>query len=183
MRKIFEFILFIILNVLLTPFFISFLTLFFSMKFYDYLDSDVYFYIYSFIIILFRISVFPFLYMNSQKIYNIKIFLDKIKNNKKLLFVTIIFAFLCDYLSLFLTTDKSISYSFTQYLFVLKYSYIFSGGGLLISYLSFFIWVKYIMPKYKTNTKLFNIIFWILFIFFIVPIIFVLFNILIVICS
>jgi len=173
MYKVFEFIFFTVLNILLIPFFILFLMLLLSMHFHEYSNTDVCFCIYCFIIFLFRIFVLPFLYLNGHIFYNIKNVLDKIKDNKKLLHTIIIFTLLCDFLSVFLTTDKSILYSFIKYVFVLKQTYIFSGGGLLISYLSFIIWVKYIMPKYKINTKIFNSFFELLFILVLIPVIFV----------
>ena len=177
MHKVFEFILFAILNILLIPFFILFLMLLLSMKFYEYPDTDICFYIYCLIIFLFRIFVLPFLYLNGHIFYNIKNVLNKIKDNKKLLHITIIFTLICDLVSVFLTTDKSILYSFIKYFFALKQTYIFSGGGLLISYLSFIIWVKYIMPKYKVNSKIFNIFFGLLFVLVLISVVFVFYNI------
>lgn len=180
MYKIFESVLFIILNIILTPFFILLFFLLLTMKFYDYTNTDTCFYVYSFIILLFRILVFPFLYLNGQKLQNIKNLFDKIIVKNKLLFITILFAFFCDCLSVFLTTDKNIIYSFNRYIFALKYDYIYSGGGLFVSYLSFLIWLKYIKPKWKINIKIFNIIFLLLFILFIIPIIIILHDIFVV---
>lgn len=174
MKKNIPVIIFIFLNIILTPI-ISFPL--FTICIDSLIEPEIYgndgFAFIFVIILLFYIRIFTlpiwFKLTKNQNNY-LKNLLPKLSDSKKSSLKVLLFAYISDIFAYILLNSKNLfeNMSFIDHIDVFHFGIFFSGYGLFFAYLSLILWIRLVSQKFKT-ISVFNLLLLIIFIIMSAP--------------
>ena len=152
MKKL-SYLLFLFLNILLTPItpilFVFFITILMALNRASnnefILKDKLLIFIFSVFLLLFyisRIFIFPLIYKFGKSNEYISNFFEKINKHRSFRNKVLLFSFLADIITIFLFLIEEFFTQNSNFLQVFIICFLIGGGGLTLSYLSLIIWFK-----------------------------------------
>lgn len=182
MKKNIQIIIFLLLNIFLSPIITVFLICLYwgglIMMEEPYKTNVIFLWI-IFSIFLLRVLLFPFFYRINKDNFLCEYFV-KIKNDKNFAAKILIVSFLIDFMSvsffnIILAISENINLNLTDFLTMFLFPYIFGGYGLLFAYLSLLFYIRITEEKFR-QWGFFNVIICLLFLIMLLPITIVLLD-------
>lgn len=178
MKKTIPIIIFLILNILLSPIItVPLICLYWGglIMMEEPFKTNIIFLWIIFFIFLFRVLLFPNFYrINKNKDNFLCGFFNKIKNDRNFATKILVVSFLIDFISVFvfniiLAIFANIVLGLTDFFIMFLFPYFFSGYGLFFAYLSLLFYTRIIEERFRQR-GFFNIIICLLFLIMFVPI-------------